>query len=100
MQAPAHAPCGVKHAPHRRLALPQPLGQQLGPPDGQKVGTALVGGRLGQQRLAAAGRAVEQCAAGRRQAIRLQQVAVSQGQVHQLAQRGLGLLQEGGQDRC
>ena len=58
----------VEHVAHVRLRLAEPHGEQLGALDRDEVGLALVGDGLGEQRLAAAGRAVEEDAARRRHA--------------------------------
>ncbi|GIX64830.1 uncharacterized protein BcabD6B2_42650 [Babesia caballi] len=47
------------------LGLPEPHGEQLRPLDGYEVGVALVRNGLGQQRLAAPGRAIEEHALAR-----------------------------------
>ena len=55
----------MEDIPHVRLGLSEPHVEQLGTFDGHEVHLTLVGDRLGQHRLAAAGRAVEQHALGR-----------------------------------
>mmetsp|Transcript_7662 Transcript_7662/g.16937 ORF Transcript_7662/g.16937 Transcript_7662/m.16937 type:complete len:557 (+) Transcript_7662:788-2458(+) len=55
----------VKQLAHVGLRLAEPHGEQLGALDRDEIGRALVGNRLGEKRLAAAGRAVKEHALGR-----------------------------------
>merc|ERR1719335_417975 len=74
---------------HVRLRLAEPHGEQLGPLDRDEVRLALVRDRLRHERLAAAGRAVEEHAARGRHAELLELLGVLDGVLHELAQLAL-----------
>ena len=78
---------------HLLLALAVPLGEQVARLRRDEVGLGLAGDGLGQQRLAGAGRAVEQEALGRADAEPAERLGVLERQLDALAQRLLRLVE-------
>ena len=83
----------VEELAYIRLRLSEPLCEQLGPLDADEVGLALVGDCLGEQRLAAAWRAVEEHAFGRVHAEELKLVRVLYRILHRLLELALDVLE-------
>merc|ERR1719488_452295 len=78
---------------HVRLGLAEPHREELGPLDRDEVGLALVGDGLGEERLAAARRAVEEHALRRRHPELLELVGELDGVLHRLLQLALDALE-------
>merc|ERR1719440_2620001 len=83
----------VEELTHVGLRLAKPHRQQLGALDRDEVGLALVGDGLGEERLAAAGRAVEEHALGRRHAELLKLLRELDRVLHDLLQLALDVLE-------